>query len=1340
MALNNNKETVGFMGNPNVKASGIATKFSKEQVMEYIKCSEDPCYFIEKYCKVVSLDDGIVPFALRPYQKRIIEAVHNNRFTISMLFRQSGKALPLDTEIPTPSGFKKLRDIRIGSVIYGADGKETTVIAESDPKRLEMYRITFDTNESVVACKDHLWTITKSHNGHKETLNTKELVKMIRNGETLYIENTKCVEYPHKETLLTPSRIGELIANGFFDNNDKPFIEDYTNLSKQQRLELLKTLFRLKGVKKESYHITLQNGIARFVLSLLTSLGIKVFVQVNHAKTTLSFKSFEGGGHRVIKSIVRVNDEMGKCIQVDNEDKLFLCTRNYIPTHNSTVMAGYLLWYATFNELKTAVLLANKQSTAIEIFGRVQLMYELLPDWLKQGVVEWNKKSIKFENGSRIFTAASSPSAVRGSSCVSGDTEVCVSINGEVVIDTIDNLFELDYGNPLFDIRIMTEDGFKKFGGFVYQGEREVCRLTFDDGKTLTCTNDHRIRVDNNAPTFVEAQYLSEGDILYGGKIVVKKAEEGGKIAVYDAFEVEDTHTYITNGIVSHNCNLLMLDEFAFLKDKLADEFIASVFPTLSSSKESKLVITSCVTKDTMVFGEDGIRTVGSFVDTSKQGGYYVNDYSVLGKGKFNHGNIMVNSGYVPTKIIKSSHAEIECSYEHKLWACKDGKFGWYKSNDLTEGDWISIQYGMNIWGSNDNIDFDYSKYETDLRNKNVYKFDKITPDLAYLIGLYISEGCIDKHRLFITCGDDISYAFKRLGIKYTTSDNLHYTVCSLSLCDLFRHLGFDTSKKAKEKEIPERLFSMSRENIVAMLQGLFDGDGCATRRGYVTYASASVKLINQIRMLLNNFGILTGKRKVTIAPTKKVKVFSTVYYLEVCARFSKSFFENVGFQLERKQARSTLTNQYKFTRNHYDVIPESANLIRKYHLSAKCGIRLNRGQRDIQRKKLLEIRNLIDDDYWNEYYAKAVSENIHWERICSISESENEVFDFSLNDIPNDDFCHSVIYNGIIGHQTPNGLNAFHKIWKEAQEGINDFVAVRGWWQELHSEEWAKKQYNLLGDVKYKAEIECEFLGSSHTLIDGAKIGKLPITKPLSTANNVSVYEFPNKNSKYVCTVDTSRGRGRDYSAFVIFDVTQMPYKIVCTFKDNKISSLEYPSILNAIGRKYNNAVMVIENNDLGESVANSLWFDFEYEEVIWTNKYEISSSGTIGVRTTRKVKQRGCSNIKELVEKDQLVINDERIVEEFGVYVLSSSGLYAASNENINDDLCSCLFLFGWFTDQPYFEEMTNLKPNSEMTKSFAESLNDYLPMGFKLDGTEDYNSHVNTRLTTEQVDLLL
>ena len=868
---------------------------------------------------------------------------------------------------------------------------------------------------------------------------------------------------------------------------------------------------------------------------------------------------------------------------------------------------------------------------------------------------------------------------------------------------------------------ILTEEGFKPFRGFISQGTQKLLRFVLSNGKEIKVTKDHQFRLPDidSEDNFVEAVFLGVGDELYGGVTVVAVYDDEESSEVFDAFDVEDTHSYMTNGVVSHNCSLLMLDEFAFLPSGVADEFIASVFPTLSSSEESKMVIVSCVTKDTMVLGEDGIRTVGSFVDTSKQGAYYVNDYSVLGKGKFNHGNIIVNSGYVPTKIIKSAHAEIECSYEHKLWACKDGKFGWYKSNDLTEGDWISIQYGMNIWGSNDNIDFDYSKYETDRRNKNVYKFDKITPDLAYLIGLYISEGNIDKYQLRITCGDDISYAFKRLGIKYTTSDNLHYTVSSLSLCDLFRHLGFDTSKKAKEKEIPERLFSMSRENIVAMLQGLFDGDGYATSRGYVTYGSTSVKLINQIRMLLNNFGILTGKRKVTIAPTKKVKVFSTVYYLEVSARFSKSFFENIGFQLERKQARSELTNQYKFIRNHCDVVPESANLIRKYHLSTKCGIKLNRGQQNIQRKKLLEIRNIIDDDYWNEYYAKAVSENIYWERICGISESENEVFDFSLNDIPNDDFCHSVIYNGIIGHQTPNGINSFHKIWKEAEEGINGFVSVRGYWDELHSQEWADEQRKLLGDVRFASEVECVFHGSSHTLVDGKKVATIPYKKPIGEQRGLHYFERPQRDHEYVITVDVSRGRGLDYSAFIVYDITQMPFTVVATFKNNKISPIDYPILISEVGKLYNEAMVLIESNDIGESIASEMWYNLEYPNVLWTDHGKISTHGILGVRTTKSVKRTGCSCVKELIEGDQLILNDHRILEELAGYVLKK-GSYSAQDTNINDDLCSCLFLFGWLSDQEYFKALTDMNINTVLGTKFREEVEEYIPMCFYDDGS--------------------
>lgn len=102
-------------------------------------------------------------------------------------------------------------------------------------------------------------------------------------------------------------------------------------------------------------------------------------------------------------------------------------------------MAAYILWYATFNDHKTAVILANKLATAKEIFGRVQFMYEGLPDWVKQGVLEWNKTSCSFENGSRLMCAATSPSAVRGFSCVYGDTTVTLKINGIEETNTINH-------------------------------------------------------------------------------------------------------------------------------------------------------------------------------------------------------------------------------------------------------------------------------------------------------------------------------------------------------------------------------------------------------------------------------------------------------------------------------------------------------------------------------------------------------------------------------------------------------------------------------------------------------------------------------------------------------------------------------------------------------------------------------------------------------------------------------------------------------------------------------------------------------------------------------------
>ena len=82
----------GYLGNPNLKESGVEQNFTKHQVTEYMKCAQDPNYFIKKYVKVVSLDEGLIPFELYDYQEDIITKVHNNRFVIAKLPRQSGKS------------------------------------------------------------------------------------------------------------------------------------------------------------------------------------------------------------------------------------------------------------------------------------------------------------------------------------------------------------------------------------------------------------------------------------------------------------------------------------------------------------------------------------------------------------------------------------------------------------------------------------------------------------------------------------------------------------------------------------------------------------------------------------------------------------------------------------------------------------------------------------------------------------------------------------------------------------------------------------------------------------------------------------------------------------------------------------------------------------------------------------------------------------------------------------------------------------------------------------------------------------------------------------------------
>lgn len=266
-----------------------------------------------------------------------------------------------------------------------------------------------------------------------------------------------------------------------------------------------------------------------------------------------------------------------------------------------------------------------------------------------------------------------------------------------------------------------------------------------------------------------------------------------------------------------------------------------------------------------------------------------------------------------------------------------------------------------------------------------------------------------------------------------------------------------------------------------------------------------------------------------------------------------------------------------------------------------------------------------------------------------------------------------------------------------------------------------------------------CSFVGSSNTLIESSLLHTIVYDSPLSERSDVCYFKYPVPDHDYVMTVDVSRGRGLDYTAFSVIDITTNPYNVVCSFKNNTISpNVELPVLLNKIARMYNNALVLIENNDLGESVGNALWYDWEYDNLVWTHNEQIAGHGVIGVKTTRKVKSVGNNALKSLIENHQLILHDIRYIKELAVYVRQKKGLYGAQDTKINDDLTATLWLFGWLTQQTYFQDLTNKNINQTIGKKFVDDVDNYLPMGFFTDGINDTDRDM-PYLDRDQINML-
>lgn len=302
----------------------------------------------------------------------------------------------------------------------------------------------------------------------------------------------------------------------------------------------------------------------------------------------------------------------------------------------------------------------------------------------------------------------------------------------------------------------------------------------------------------------------------------------------------------------------------------------------------------------------------------------------------------------------------------------------------------------------------------------------------------------------------------------------------------------------------------------------------------------------------------------------------------------------------------------------------------------------------------------------------------------------------------------------------TPNGLNHFYDIWQSAIDGKSGYVPYEAVWHSVKERlynktdifddgyEWSSQAIAGSSLEQFLQEHNAEFFGSSGTLIRATTLSRLSF---IDVVNDNGFYQFekPKEGRKYVATLDCSEGRGQDYHAMQIIDITEFPYKQVAVYHSNTTSHLILPDIVFKYLMMYNECPVYIELNSTGVSIAKSLAMDLEYDNIICDSFIDL------GMKQSKRSKAMGCSALKDLIEKDKLIINHKGTIQELRTF--SEKGVSWAAEEGFHDDLVMSLVIFGWLTTQEKFAEYAGkdeMRIASEIFRKELDEMGDeYAPV---------------------------
>ena len=359
--------------------------------------------------------------------------------------------------------------------------------------------------------------------------------------------------------------------------------------------------------------------------------------------------------------------------------------------------------------------------------------------------------------------------------------------------------------------------------------------------------------------------------------------------------------------------------------------------------------------------------------------------------------------------------------------------------------------------------------------------------------------------------------------------------------------------------------------------------------------------------------------------------------------------------------------------------------------------------------------------------------------RIIAETTSSSSIRGYSVNLLMLDEFAfvekasefytstYPVISSGkeskVIITSTANGIgNQFHKIWQGAVQGVNEYKPFRvDWWDVPgRDEEWKQQTIANTSELQFDQEFGNTFFGTGQTLIGAQALLSLKAVNPsrILESGDCLIYDEPRKDSQYVMCVDVAKGRGQDYSTFNVIDISSRPFKQVAVYRNNLISPMLFPDIIYKYANLYNEAYVIIENNDAGQLTCHGMHYELEYGNLHMESG--VSSRG-IGVEMSRRVKRIGCSGFKDLIEENKLEVVDEETIMEMSTF--EAKGASYEATEGNHDDLVMNLVMLGYFVSTPFFQEMTDINVKELMFKQrMREIEEDVPPFGFHNDPVGD------------------